>query len=176
MEPIRTQMTARIHAKLASVATDADASVVARRLERACHNTACTYCMQMAIIPSYSSDQFIDAYSAYTYHILDLLSCPATSAELCGRLFSNTIHIPDIPTMPPAQICPHTVLVRESELVSMRREQKIDVKTSTLYRCEKCGQRNTTIVEVQTRAADEPPTLYIHCANELCRHSWKFNA
>ena len=35
--------------------------------------------------------------------------------------------------------------------------------TSSAYKCPKCGERKITITEKQTRAADEPATIYMEC-------------
>jgi transcription elongation factor S-II len=42
---------------------------------------------------------------------------------------------------------------------------------STSLQCGKCGQRKVTYTEAQTRAADEPMTLFCTCLN--CGKSWK---
>ncbi|XP_037093087.1 transcription elongation factor S-II-like isoform X2 [Pollicipes pollicipes] len=45
--------------------------------------------------------------------------------------------------------------------------------TSTdLLKCGKCGKRNCTYNQIQTRSADEPMTTFVMC-NE-CGHRWKF--
>ncbi|XP_070555924.1 transcription elongation factor A protein 1-like isoform X2 [Ptychodera flava] len=41
-----------------------------------------------------------------------------------------------------------------------------------LLKCGKCGKRNCTYNQVQTRSADEPMTTFAYC-NE-CGHRWKF--
>lgn len=40
------------------------------------------------------------------------------------------------------------------------------------FKCSKCGKRNTTYNQVQTRSADEPMTTFVYC-NE-CGKRWKF--
>ena len=43
--------------------------------------------------------------------------------------------------------------------------------TSGVYKCRKCGGNKTTQSEMQTRSADEPMTLFIHCVD--CGNDWK---
>ena len=43
--------------------------------------------------------------------------------------------------------------------------------TSGVYKCRKCGGNKTTQFEMQTRSADEPMTLFIHCVN--CGNQWR---
>ena len=42
---------------------------------------------------------------------------------------------------------------------------------TTLFKCRKCGSRETSYYEVQTRSADEPMTQFITCLS--CNNRWK---
>lgn len=42
---------------------------------------------------------------------------------------------------------------------------------STLFKCRKCGSKETSYYEVQTRSADEPMTQFVTCIN--CNNKWK---
>ena len=42
---------------------------------------------------------------------------------------------------------------------------------SNLFKCRKCGSRETSYYEVQTRSADEPMTQFITCLK--CDNRWK---
>ena len=37
--------------------------------------------------------------------------------------------------------------------------------------CPKCGHTAAYFMEVQTRSADEPATLFFRC--EKCKHNWR---
>jgi len=43
---------------------------------------------------------------------------------------------------------------------------------SDLFKCGKCGQRDTMYNQVQTRSADEPMTTFVVC--NVCGNRWKF--
>jgi len=43
---------------------------------------------------------------------------------------------------------------------------------SDLFKCGRCGQRDTTYNQVQTRSADEPMTTFVLCNH--CGNRWKF--
>jgi DNA-directed RNA polymerase subunit M/transcription elongation factor TFIIS len=43
--------------------------------------------------------------------------------------------------------------------------------TCNLFLCKKCGKKETTYFEMQSRSCDEPMTIYITCVN--CGHQWK---
>uniref|UniRef100_A0A915EN43 TFIIS n=1 Tax=Ditylenchus dipsaci TaxID=166011 RepID=A0A915EN43_9BILA len=55
-------------------------------------------------------------------------------------------------------------------------EHKISINEGTpsdMFRCGKCGNKNCTYNQVQTRSADEPMTTYVFCRD--CGNRWKFN-
>lgn len=51
-----------------------------------------------------------------------------------------------------------------------RLNQKVTVKTSSLYKCRQCGKKETTVRSVQMRSLDEPSTLIISCV--FCGYKW----
>lgn len=54
--------------------------------------------------------------------------------------------------------------------IELRRNQKIELKTSSRYQCGNCHKRQTIIREQQTRSFDESATIFIKCTN--CGHEW----
>lgn len=56
------------------------------------------------------------------------------------------------------------------EEIELRRNQKIEHKTSSRYQCGKCKARKTRIEERQTRSLDEAATTFITCIN--CGNQW----
>lgn len=63
--------------------------------------------------------------------------------------------------------------LRKSELVPDLENNKNDltIKGSNIFECKKCKKRNVSIEEKQTRAADEPATLFITCLE--CGNTWR---
>jgi DNA-directed RNA polymerase subunit M/transcription elongation factor TFIIS len=59
--------------------------------------------------------------------------------------------------------------------LSIKREAKmleVDKSMATdMFRCSRCGKRQCTYYEMQTRSADEPMTQFIRCLN--CNKQWK---
>ncbi|KAH7721974.1 transcription elongation factor S-II (TFIIS) [Aphelenchoides avenae] len=43
---------------------------------------------------------------------------------------------------------------------------------SEMFKCGKCGKKNCTYTQVQTRSADEPMTTFVYCRD--CGNRWKF--
>ena len=52
----------------------------------------------------------------------------------------------------------------------MKYELKPEAMTN-LYKCRKCGSKETSYYEVQTRSADEPMTQFITCIK--CNNRWR---
>ena len=50
-------------------------------------------------------------------------------------------------------------------------DEKHTKVTEGVYKCFKCGGKKTTQHEMQTRSADEPMTIFIHCVT--CGNRWK---
>jgi transcription elongation factor S-II len=49
-----------------------------------------------------------------------------------------------------------------------------EMTVSDQFRCGKCGKRNATYYQAQTRSADEPMTTFITCLTKGCGARWKF--
>ncbi len=56
------------------------------------------------------------------------------------------------------------------EELNTRLNQEVKLKTSSLYRCNKCGHKETTIQIRQMRSLDEASTLIITCT--FCHYKW----
>ena len=56
------------------------------------------------------------------------------------------------------------------ETLNTRLNQKITLKTSTLYRCRQCKKNETTVRSVQMRSLDEGESIVIQCA--YCHYKW----
>jgi transcription elongation factor S-II len=61
--------------------------------------------------------------------------------------------------------------IKERRLKEITTENEMQQATSDLYKCSKCGKRETTFYQLQTRSMDEPTTSFINCVN--CGHRWK---
>lgn len=62
--------------------------------------------------------------------------------------------------------------MRKSELIPQLESEILikEKKGSNLFKCEKCKKSNTSIRELQTRAADEPATQIVTCLE--CGNTW----
>lgn len=62
------------------------------------------------------------------------------------------------------------LLNAKSKRDKIKYELKPEAMTN-LFKCRKCGSRETSYYEVQTRSADEPMTQFITCLK--CHNRWK---
>lgn len=59
-----------------------------------------------------------------------------------------------------------TAIKREAKMLEVDKSAATD-----MFRCSKCGKRECTYYEMQTRSADEPMTQFIRCLN--CGKQWR---
>lgn len=62
------------------------------------------------------------------------------------------------------------LLNKKIKIDKIKYEKKAVAMTS-LFKCKKCGSKECSYYEVQTRSADEPMTQFITCIN--CGNRWK---
>ncbi|EFJ27679.1 hypothetical protein SELMODRAFT_437865 [Selaginella moellendorffii] len=61
--------------------------------------------------------------------------------------------------------------IKDKALFECERGMKQEATTDQ-FKCGKCGRRECTYFQKQTRSADEPMTTYVTCVN--CNNRWKF--
>lgn len=84
---------------------------------------------------------------------------------LCGDI------TPDIlVNMSPDEMDPNANEQIRSE-IAVRSDIVLTLRTSNLYTCPRCGHREATTEDRQTRCADEAPTTIAHCMK--CNKRWR---
>ena len=53
---------------------------------------------------------------------------------------------------------------------NIEEHKKNNKKTTSAYKCSKCGERKTIVEEKQTRGGDEPATVFVTC--QVCGNKW----
>ena len=92
---------------------------------------------------------------------------------LLSRLNEKEFLPHDVPFMSFHELIPE----KWNDLIEMsiKRETKmleVDKTMATdMFRCSRCGKRQCTYYEMQTRSADEPMTQFIRCLN--CGKQWR---
>lgn len=114
---------------------------------------------------------FMSLYSNLTYQIADAFrdrECELIRAILDQKIATNVVAA--IAFQDITKLCP-SILQEEKMDLELRRQQKIEQKTSKAFKCKKCGASETTMQEMQTRSSDEAPTLFLQCVN--CGNRWR---
>ena len=96
-----------------------------------------------------------------------------SNGRLLERLRDGEFLPHDIPAMTYAELFPEKWA--EAAERALKKEQKmleVDKSMATdMFRCTRCGKRQCTYYEMQTRSADEPMTQFIRCLN--CGKQWR---
>ena len=93
--------------------------------------------------------------------------------QLLPNILNNNIKPEDVGCLSVYDIFPDNwkeLLNIKSKRDKIKYELKPEAMTN-LFKCRKCGSRETSYYEVQTRSADEPMTQFITCLK--CHNRWR---
>ena len=93
--------------------------------------------------------------------------------ELLESVLSKTIPIRDVPFLPATELFPekwNTMVESRTKMEAQLLEGDKDMATD-MFKCTRCGKRQCTYYELQTRSADEPMTIFIRCIH--CGKQWR---
>lgn len=107
-------------------------------------------------------------WSEYRNRIRSLSYNLRRSEDLSRRFASGDLSEAKLAAMTHAEMRPD--LYHNLRTMSLRIIPQ-EKGTCTLFQCSKCGGRETSYTQQQTRSADEPMTSFILCTN--CGHRWK---
>lgn len=93
--------------------------------------------------------------------------------RLLERLKEGEFKIWEIPCMTFSDLYPEKwVELSDREMKREAKMLEVDTSMATdMFRCSRCGKRQCTYYEQQTRSADEPMTIFIRCIN--CGKQWR---
>jgi DNA-directed RNA polymerase subunit M/transcription elongation factor TFIIS len=105
------------------------------------------------LLDSIYNDKFTEIYNL----LINTKSC-----FLIDALNENKIDPLKIAFMRPDELNPdkYEKILKKKELEEFKKSNQA---TSSIYKCPKCKEKKCTIIQKQTRSADEPATLYIDC-------------
>jgi DNA-directed RNA polymerase subunit M/transcription elongation factor TFIIS len=140
-------------------------------IEKSCYNHSVEIADYEMLIPDFDNAHFDQLYRTRITRITKNLDINSEVADdhLIGLIINRNIDIDNISKMKPEELSPS----RNEQLLealSARRNQKMSVKVSTLYKCRQCGKKEATVRSVQMRALDEGDTLVLTC--NFCGYKW----
>ena len=152
-----------------------DAEMIAARIERSCYNKAIDQCKlsSESYVRQWDSSMWINVYSAKTGIIFTHMDPDSTVVKKYGniiyKILSNEINIDNIGYMSEYELCP---IANEKIRIDInnRMNQKVEVRSSNMFKCPKCGTRDAEYKSVQLRGPDEPTTYVCRC--NKCKQSF----
>ena len=140
-------------------------------IEQSCYNETIKKSDDLLIYQSWDNTKFSYLYYLFCNKITKNLDFESEvkSKYLINKILNNEIDILKIASMTSEELCPDkSKIIKEG--LDKRNNQKISIKTSTLYKCLNCGKKEVTIKSVQIRALDEGASLSITCV--FCQYNW----
>jgi len=140
-------------------------------IEKSCYEETIKKADELLIYQSWDNEKFSYLYYLYSNKVTKNLDSESEvqSDYLINLILSESVDITKIASMSSEELCPEkSKNIKES--LDKRNNQKINIKTSTLYKCKNCGKKEVTIKSVQIRALDEAASLSITCV--FCQYNW----
>jgi transcription elongation factor S-II len=144
-------------------------------LEMAVYQHTIEYAKRQYVPRNWKSVQFQDLYKQCVRQILWNLhpKSPVKNPRLLQRILDGEFALTQLASMSAYDMYPeHWRELADKQLI---REQKIlegnKSRATDQYKCHRCGKRECTYYEMQTRSADEPMTIFITCIN--CGKQWR---
>ena len=145
------------------------------RVEKAILKVAYEYAKKYYVICNWNCPQFQEIYKNTTRSVLSNIhpQSPLQNVRLMHRALAGEFPIDSIPQMTSYEMYPeHWKGLADKQLI---REQKLlegdKSRATDQYKCHRCGKRECSYYELQTRSADEPMTIFITCLN--CGKRWR---
>lgn len=132
-------------------------------IEKSCFKKTIESCIEEAIYIDWTNNKFKYLYSLICSRVsknLDINS-EVLDTYLIDAIISNDIDISKLGGMSSDDMSKKNEIIKEQ--LNNRRGQKIKQKTTSMYRCRNCGNRQCTIRMQQMRSLDEGATLILNC-------------
>jgi transcription elongation factor S-II len=151
--------------------TGADIRSLEQSIFEAAHNCA----VKNYIPRNWKSTTFIEIYRQVVRSVCSNIhpESPVKNMRLITRVLDGEFKLHEIPSMTAYEMFPERWFeLRDKQL---QREQKIlegnKSRATDQFKCRRCGKRECTYYELQTRSADEPMTIFVTCLN--CGKEWR---
>ncbi len=145
-----------------------------QEMELALFSTALDQAAKIKVHKSWASPVFQEIYKAVCRRVLGNLT-PDTyigNKTLYERFESGELTLAQMVKQNYYELCPEQwqqMVDRQAKREKIQLEGDFSRATDR-WQCNKCKKRKCTYYELQTRSADEPMTIFIHCLN--CGNRW----
>ena len=146
-----------------------------RNMEKGIYNSVIDTCKTEHIHRSWNNVIFKKIYLSKVISIYSNLDKETyiKNISFLNRIKSKEINIEDVGNMTSIDIFPENwkeLINKNSERYKKLKEYKPEAMTD-IFKCRKCGSRQCSYYELQTRSADEPMTQFITCLK--CNTRWR---
>ena len=146
-----------------------------RQLEKGIFENAFKYAQKNYVPRSWKSPIFVEIYRQLVRLVLSNIhpDSPVKNPRLLSRILDGEFTLYELPSLTSYEMFPEKWFeLRDKQL---QREQKIlegnKSRATDQFKCRRCGKRECTYYELQTRSADEPMTIFVTCLN--CGKEWR---
>jgi DNA-directed RNA polymerase subunit M/transcription elongation factor TFIIS len=148
---------------------------LSRKIEQSIYNYVIKISKEKNIQRRWSNITFKNLYNSKVISIYSNLKKDSyiENVKFLDRVKQRKVKPNDIGNLSVYDIFPDNwkqLLNAKSKRDKIKYELKPEAMTN-LFKCRKCGSRETSYYEVQTRSADEPMTQFITCLK--CENRWK---
>jgi DNA-directed RNA polymerase subunit M/transcription elongation factor TFIIS len=123
----------------------------------------------------WENPEFVALHDIQVRRVVSNLSKQSYVANnrLNTRLQEGEFTVAELPSMNYSSLYPENWFnLFEKEMKREAKMLEVDTSIATdMFRCGKCGKRQCTYYEQQTRSADEPMTIFVRCLN--CGKHWR---
>ena len=152
-----------------------DNKYLSKMIEKGIYNYVIETAKEKVIQRKWSNSIFKKLYFSKVISIYSNLNDKTyiKNEKLLERIIKKEIKPEEVGKLSVYDIFPDNwkdLLNAKSKRDKIKYELKPEAMTN-LFKCRKCGSRETSYYEVQTRSADEPMTQFITCLK--CHNRWK---
>lgn len=146
-----------------------------RSLEHAIYNAALTVADKKHIIKMWTQPLFTKIYTSVARMIVGNLNPTSyiKNENLYTRFAEGHLNLEDIASLGFIDLYPE--IWKDLSIRQFEREKRLLEGNKSMatdqFLCKRCGKKECTYYELQTRSADEPMTIFIQCVN--CGKHWR---
>jgi transcription elongation factor S-II len=146
-----------------------------RSLEKGIFETAHNYANKNHVPRNWKSPIFTEIYRQVVRSVFSNIhpDSPVKNLRLLTRILDGEFTLYELPSMTSYEMFPEKWFELRNK--QLQREQKIlegnKSRATDQFKCRRCGKRECTYYELQTRSADEPMTIFVTCLN--CGKEWR---
>jgi DNA-directed RNA polymerase subunit M/transcription elongation factor TFIIS len=142
---------------------------IALKIELSILEFTLIYCQNNKFDKRYIVSVYLDTFNNIILNLKKVDSI--NNISLKNNLLDGKINPNHLAFLSPSQIHPDKwdYYIKKKEYIEQREN---NISYSDAYKCYKCGESKSKVVQVQTRCADEPMTTFVTCL--VCHNTFKF--